>query len=124
MSNVGKFEELLRSDEALQAKLGAAAEAFEGDKADERAVFDAIIAPLADEADLPFTYDDALAFAKDGAVVDEGELDAVAGGSEDKFGAAESVCFIAGGGFSADGCSDEKWGVGACAGIGVGFLGF
>ena len=124
MSNVTKFEELLRSDETLQAKLSVATEAFVGDKADERAVFDAVIAPLAEEAGLSFTYDDAVAFAKAGSEIDEAELDAVAGGSEDKFGAAESVCFIAGGGFSADGCSDEKWGVGACAGLGIGFLGF
>lgn len=124
MSNVEKFEELLRSDETLQAKLNAAAEAFLGDKADEQAVFDAVIAPLAEEAGLSFTYDDAVAFAKEGGEVLESELEAIAGGSEDKWGAAESVCFIAGGGFSADGCSDEKWGVGACAGLGIGFLGF
>ena len=59
MSNAEKFEELLRSNEELQAKLKAAAEAFEGDMTDEAAVFDAVIAPLATEAGVPF--DQALA---------------------------------------------------------------
>jgi iron complex transport system substrate-binding protein len=65
MSNVMKFEELLRSSEELQAKLRSATEAFAGDKTDEQAVFEAIIAPLAEEAGLPFTYDEAKALAAD-----------------------------------------------------------
>ena len=36
VENVGKFEELLRSDEGLQAKLREATEAYQGDRADGR----------------------------------------------------------------------------------------
>ena len=47
VENVGKFEELLRSDEGLQAKLREATEAYQGDRADGRAIFEAVLAPLA-----------------------------------------------------------------------------
>ena len=47
MSNFEKFEELLRGDEALQAKLQELAASFEGDKTDEQAVFEATIGKLA-----------------------------------------------------------------------------
>ena len=45
--NASKFEKLLREDEALRAKMEAAFKAFEGDTSDEKAVFDATVAPLA-----------------------------------------------------------------------------
>ena len=115
MSNVERFEELLRSDEGLQAKLRAATDAYEGDRSDERAVFDAVVAPLAAEAGLPFAFEEAKAAAEDGATLSDAELDAVAGGG----------CFIFGLGGGSDGanaCSDKSSGAGACAGVGVGFL--
>ena len=80
MSNAKKFEELLRSDEALQAKLR---DAFDGDKADERAVFDAVVVPLAAEAGLPFSSDERKSLAelaREGAELSDEELEAVAGG--------------------------------------------
>ena len=83
MSNVEKFEELLRSDEALQEKLRAAIDVYEGDKSDERAVFDAVIAPLAAEAGLPLSHDEwkSLAeLAREGVELSDEELEAVAGG--------------------------------------------
>lgn len=40
--NAGRFEKLLREDEALQARLQAALKAFDGDKSDEKAVFERV----------------------------------------------------------------------------------
>lgn len=110
-SNAEKFEELLRSNEELQAKLKAATEAFEGDMTDEAAVFDAVIAPLATEAGVPFTLDEAKEFAVAGADLSDEDLDAVAGGG--------GMCYIGGGGDSAGACKNEEAGAGACAAIGV-----
>lgn len=86
--NASKFEKLLREDEALQAKMEAAFKAFDGDKSDEKAVFDATVAPLAAEAGLPYTFEEAVESTQD-RELDDGELEAVAGGS---------WCFVIGGG--------------------------
>lgn len=77
--NVIKFEELLREDEALRAKLEAATAAYVGDKSDEKAVFEAVVAPLAADAGLPYTYEEGkeASFRRD---LDEAELMVVAGG--------------------------------------------
>ena len=71
--NVIKFEELLREDEALRAKLEAATAAYVGDKSDEKAVFEAVVAPLAADAGLPYTYEEGkeASFRRD---LDEAEL--------------------------------------------------
>ena len=117
MTNREKFEDLLRSDEGLQAKLRAATEAFEGDTADERAVFDALIAPLAAEAGLPFTFEEATEPATTGRELSDAELDAVAGGY--------NACVVIGGGEELEdpgACIDKFFGAGACKYIGVGFI--
>lgn len=79
--NVLKFEQLLQGDKELQAKLNEATEAYAGDKADARAVFDAVIAPLAEEAGMPFSYDEATTVADDAKGLDDAELEAFAGGA-------------------------------------------
>ena len=111
-SNAEKFEQLLCSDEGLQAKLKAAAEAFKGDGADECEVFDALIAPLAAEAGLPFTYEDAKALAAEGTELGDEALDAVAGGG----------CFIVGLGEGSGACMGESFGATGCYGVGVGMF--
>jgi len=88
VENASKFEKLLREDKELQAKLEVAIEAFDGDKSDEKAVFDATVAPLAAEAGLPYTFEEAVESTQS-RELDEGELEAVAGGS---------WCVIIGGG--------------------------
>lgn len=79
-NNVSKFEELLRTDEALQAKLKELSEAFTGDATDEQAIFDATIGKLAAEAGLPFTLEEGRAFALADRKLSDEELDAIAGG--------------------------------------------
>jgi len=97
--NVMKFEELLQGDEALQAKLNEATEAYAGDKADARAVFDSVVAPLAEEAGMPFTYDEATAVADDAKELDDADLEAFSGGGvEFSGGLGVGVCKEAGGG--------------------------
>jgi hypothetical protein len=82
VENASKFEKLLREDEALQAKMEAALKAFDGDKSDEKAVFDATVAPLAAEAGLPYTFEEAVE-STEARELDDSELDAVAGRSRD-----------------------------------------
>ena len=104
--NVGRFEELLKSDEALQAKFAELGKA-------------GILAPLAAEAGLPFTYEEGVAYASQGKELSDDELDAVAGGF--------SVCYIIGGGDEPDAdsdCKDGRRNIGACAYIGVTWGGF
>lgn len=110
MSNAKKFEELLRSDKALQDKLSAAMDAFVGDKANEAEVFDAVIAPLAASMDLPITFEEVKRLAMGGVELDDNELDAVAGGG---------TCFIIGG--SDDVSADCALGGCTCAWLGVTF---
>ncbi len=120
--NVMKFEEKVMQDESLQEKIEAAAKAYDGDKTDEKAVFDAVLAPIAKDAGLDFTYDEVMEVRK---AASEGELDvsemkSIAGGSiKDIWGA----CFAIGIGVGAAASdSDGKDGAGmsACFGIGIG----
>lgn len=117
VENVGKFEELLRSDEGLQARLRAASEAYQGDKEDGRAVFEAVVAPLAAEAGLPFTLEETDEYAASGHHLEDTELDAVTGG---EFG----YCFVIGGNDDPDAwaCAHGDFGIGACTYIGIGVI--
>lgn len=79
-NNILKFEELMREDEELQARLRAAFDAFAGDKDDEQALFDSTLGMIAAEVGLPFTLEEAHEAMKDGFEISERELEAVAGG--------------------------------------------
>lgn len=116
MSNVERFEELLRSDEALQEKMRSATEAYEGDKADECAVFEAVVVPLAAEVGLPFTFEEAKGVVAESEELDLDDLDEVAGGV--------SFCLAVGGsgGTSTDACDYTAAGANACQYVGVGLL--
>ncbi|MCR5399500.1 MAG: Nif11-like leader peptide family RiPP precursor [Lachnospiraceae bacterium] len=109
---VKEFIELVNKDNDLQKKVKAGMDAYTGDKTDERAVFESVLAPIAKEAGFDLSYEDMVEVAKssgDGELSDE-ELAAVAGG--------DGVCFIIGGGF---GAGSGGSGVGACDVIGFGF---
>lgn len=80
-----------------------------GDKGDERAVFEAVVAPIAAEVGLPFTFEDVVA-ASASRELDDTELDAVAGG--------DSFCYIIGGSDDVDIECDSLTGQ-ACAYIGI-----
>ena len=97
--NVMKFEKLLQGDKVLQDRLNEATSAYAGDKADARAVFDAVVAPLAAEAGMPFTYDEATAVADCAKEIDEADLEALAGGDiAFSGGVGIGACKEAGGG--------------------------
>ena len=80
--NAKKFMELLNRDEELQKKMKAAMESFAGDKSDEKALFDAVVAPLAREAGYEFTFEDMneLANASGEGELSDDEVAAAAGG--------------------------------------------
>ena len=115
IENVSKFEKLLREDEALQAKMEAASKAFDGDGSDEKAVFDATVAPLAAEVGLPYTFEEAVE-STEVRELDDCDLEAVAGGS---------WCFIIGGGTNESNTVDTEngvgvTGIGTCKYVGIG----
>ena len=62
----------------LQAKLQELAAGYEGDKADEQAVFDATIGQLAAGVGLPISFDDARSFMLASRELSDAELEAVA----------------------------------------------
>ena len=103
--NAIKFEKLLREDEALREKMEAAFKAF-----------DATVAPLAAEAGLPYTFEEAVESTQ-ARELSDGELEAVAGGS---------WCIIIGGGHDNDSNTvDTENGVGVtgfgtCDYVGIG----
>lgn len=111
MSSIEEFEELLRGSEDLQAKFKAAAESF-GEVTDEKSFFDAVITPLAAEAGLDCTYEDACAAVKETQELDDAELDAITGGTTD--------CLIVGLGDVE--AAAEAYRFFACAIMGVSFV--
>lgn len=108
--NISKFEELLRNDESLSAKLQELASAYEGDPADEESFFAATIGALAEEAGLPFSLEEAKGYVPNRELSDA-ELDAVAGGNP---------CFLFGGSDGAEAHCEGVFGS-ACAYLGVSF---
>ncbi len=108
--NALSFEKLLRGDEMLQAKLAEAAKAYDGERSDERAFFDAVVAPIAEEAGFPHAFDEVVS-AKGNRELDDAELDAVAGGG--------GFCFIIGVSTDVEAHCYTENGY-ACAYVGVG----
>lgn len=94
--NAKKFMELLNRDEELQKKMKAATESFTGDKTDEKAVFDAVVAPIARKAGFEFTLED---LKKPASASGDDEL------SEDEAAAAAGGWWI----FAPDGYDSDKY---------------
>jgi hypothetical protein len=90
--NLKKFYEKVNGDEELQKKIKALADSYTGDKSDEKAAFEAVIAPIAKEAGYEFTYEEAMEAAEE---AEDGEI------TEDEAAAAAggfAVCWVVGGG--------------------------
>ena len=75
--NAIKFIELLTSDSEIQEKLRDATAAYDGPKG-EREVFDAVVAPIAAQAGLPFTFEEGVQYVSSERELNDAELDAVA----------------------------------------------
>lgn len=111
--NVDKFIEQIRCDEELQAKLKEATDTYDGPK-DDRALFEAIVEPLAEQAGLPFTFEEALAATAAERDLSDEEVEAMAGGAG---------CYVFGGtdeGFEA-GVGDSIGTMGICFYAGITF---
>lgn len=80
VENIKKLEQLLKEDDAVLARLNELARAYDGDKGDERALFEATFVVLAEEVGLPFTTDEVAGTLVEGRELNDAELDAVAGG--------------------------------------------
>ena len=78
--NVEKFQQMLSADEDLRNKIQAAADAYNGSKADDRAVFENIILPVARSVGVEFTYEEVREAVVDGRDLTDDELELVAGG--------------------------------------------
>lgn len=78
--NSRKFKQLLEERPFLRAELTALAQAFDGNHEDDRAVFDAVIAPMAKAHGMPFTYDEALAAMHESRELSDEDLELVTGG--------------------------------------------
>ena len=87
--NIGKLEKLLKEDETARARLNELAQAYDGDRNDERALFEATFVVLAEEVGLPFTADEVANAMAEGRELDDAELNAVAGG--------DGFCYFIGG---------------------------
>ena len=78
MSNAETFDKLFCSDGELQRRAEAALAAFDGDRSDAQAVFEAVIAPLAAEAGLSFAFEEGVANAARGMDIFGDGADAMA----------------------------------------------
>lgn len=80
-TNVEQFRERVMLDADLREALRDAADAYEGDQLDDRAVFEMVLVPVAKSAGLDLDYDEALFAAQEGKELTDEELDFVAGGA-------------------------------------------
>ena len=137
--DVQKFTELLKSDEALQEKMKAAAENYEGEQTVD-AIFNSLIVPAAEESGLHFTVDDFREYVNQEVEkvreLNQDEMDQIAGGGG--LGLGATACFVIGIGYGGAATGEMKdghyksktsalcWNIGvgtgaqACAGDGVG----
>lgn len=118
-----RFRELLNADTEFQEKLMKAADAYTGEQ-NEKAVFEGLLLPLAQEYGLTATYDEFREYvsaftAKVDSELSEDELAQIAGGKGGGLGV--NVCVIVGVGIGGGGgIEDNNFGYGACILIGAG----
>ena len=112
--NAVKFKEILLTDKSAQERLKELAAAYTGDKTDEKAILTATVGKLAEELNLPFTYEEGLeVFTNiDDKQLSESEIQAIAGGG--------GKCFVVGGSDSVEAEETSGWHAHACAYVGVG----
>ncbi len=124
-----KFEELLRTDISFQTKLRQAAEQYSGDSGDEKAIFENLLLPVAQEYGLSASYEEFRDYMKaitspGNEELSENELEQVAGGKGG--GAGVGFCLGIGTGIGGGGATapDIPVNGGLCAMIGIGVGGY
>lgn len=118
-----KFQELMLTDTDIQQKLRETAQQYTGDPADEKAVFESILLPVANSVGLSATYEEFQAYAEHLSASDtelsEDELAQVAGGKGG--GLVIQECALIGLGLGAGGAwTEDRYAAGLCAVIGAG----
>lgn len=79
--NPTKFKRLIERDPSVRLEMQELARSYDGDRDDDRAVFDAVVAPVARSCGMPFTYEEAMdAMAGVTRELSDDDLDMVAGG--------------------------------------------
>ena len=113
--NALKFKKLLETDKDVQGRLKELSEAYTGDMKDSEAYLAATIGKLAQELNLPFTYEEGVAAftPDDDKELSDDEIEAVAGGDK-------GMCFMIGGSPDVSAQDDGGFHGHACAYVGVG----
>lgn len=128
-TDISKFEELVKNDAGIQEKLVAAAESFQGDAEDMKAIFESILLPVAKDAGFSATYEEFEEYITAKGIPVEGELSEdelaqIAGGKGAGLGAGG--CLGIGLGIGGGGAGDSLRPVngGLCALLGIGYGGY
>lgn len=100
----------------VEPRVTAALAAYKGDRENDKAVFNAVVAPLAEELGMPFTFDEAVEHAAEGVELTREDMDAVAGGT--------SFCILIGGSDNeyCEQCEEESYGDNDCQYLGIGMF--
>lgn len=79
--NATAFKRLIEKDDDIKHQLQDRARAYQGDRSDDRGVFDAVVAPVARAVGMPFSYDEAIeAMESSGIELADEALEGIAGG--------------------------------------------
>lgn len=124
-----KFQELMNSDAVFQDKLHKAAEQYQGDPADAKAIFEGVLLPLGEEYGLSATFEEFSEYmgafmGPEGGELSSDELSQVAGGKGG--GAGAGGCLVIGIGIGAGGAGSSSSPVngGLCIALGIGYGGY
>ena len=79
--DVAKFRQLLETNPALRDKVRRAVVDFNGDKDNDRAVYEAIIAPIAANHGFDLTYEETFGTKTSTRELSDDELELIAGGT-------------------------------------------
>lgn len=80
LDKIQRFKQMVHSNPTLRLRLHRAVLEHEGLNLSDRALFDAVLAPIARKAGINLTYEEAEAELRNNRELDDDELDAVAGG--------------------------------------------
>lgn len=90
--DVAKFRQLLGTNPALRDKVRRAVVDFNGDRNNDRAVYEAVIAPIAASHGFDLTYEETFEPTMDTRELSDDELELIAGGASPVWQYLTSIC--------------------------------